>query len=47
MEKFKIKYQKGSDILIQIIEANDTSEAMYLFYMANRNTDILDIQKVR
>lgn len=47
MEEFKIKYQKGPDILIQTIKANDTREAMYLFYMENRNTDILDIQKVR
>lgn len=47
MENFKIKYQKGSDILIQNIKANDTREAMYLFYMQNKNVDILDIQKVR
>lgn len=47
MKEFEIKYQKGSDILIQNIKANDVKEAMYLFYMENRNTDILDIQKVR
>lgn len=47
MENFKITFQKGSDILIQNIKANDTREAMYLFYMDNRNADILDIQKVR
>lgn len=47
MENFKIKYQKGSDILIQNIKANDTREAMYLFYMQNKNVDILSIEKVR
>lgn len=46
MKKFKIKYQKGSDILIENIEATDKKEAMYLFYMNNRNTDILDIEEV-
>lgn len=47
MEEFKIKYQKGFDILVQTIKANDTREAMYLFYMQNKNVDILDIVKVR
>lgn len=47
MENFKITFQKGSNILIQNIKANDTREAMYLFYMENKNVDILDIQKVR
>lgn len=46
MKKYKIKYQKGSDILIENIQANDVKEAMYLFYMTNRNTDILDIEEV-
>ena len=30
MKEFKIKYQKGFDILIQTIKANDIKEAMYL-----------------
>lgn len=47
MEEFKIKYQKGFDILVQTIKSNDTREAMYLFYMQNKNVDILDIVKVR
>lgn len=45
MEEFKIKYQKGSDIYVENIKAKSKEEAIYLFYMNNRNTDILEIKR--
>lgn len=45
MEEFKIKYQKGSDIYIEKIKAKSKEEAIYLFYMNNRNVDILEIKR--
>ena len=45
MEEFKIKYQKESDIYVENIKAKNKEEAMYLFYMNNRNTDILEIKR--
>lgn len=46
MKKYKIKYQRGSNILVATIEATNTKEACYLFYMNNSQDDILDIVEV-
>lgn len=46
MKVFKIKYQKGTSILITKIKATNKKEAMYLFYMNFIGTDILDIEEV-
>lgn len=45
MEEFKIKYQKGTNIYNENIKAKNKEEAMYLFYMNNRNADILEIKR--
>lgn len=44
--KYKIKYQKGFDIYIENIEAESKSEAVYFFYMKNKNADILEMKEV-
>jgi len=44
MQEFRIKYQKGLNIYVEIIKANSKNEARYLFYMKNRNADILEIE---
>lgn len=46
MEKWEIKYQKGNDILLTEISANDKYEAIYLFYMRNRNNDLIEINEI-
>ncbi|MCI8486669.1 MAG: hypothetical protein HFJ20_06320 [Clostridia bacterium] len=46
MKIYKIKYQKGFDIYIDNIKANSKPEAVYFFYMNNKNVDILDIKEV-
>ena len=46
MKNYKIKYQKGFDICIENIKAKSKPEAVYFFYMNNKNVDILDIQEV-
>jgi hypothetical protein len=46
MKKYRIKYQKYSNIRIDNIEATNKEEAMYLFYMNNRGCDILEIKEV-
>lgn len=46
MNNYKIKYQKGFDICIDNIKAINKPEAVYFFYMNNRNVDILDIEEV-
>lgn len=46
MKNYKIKYQKGFDIHIDNIKATSKPEAVYFFYMNNRNVDILDIEEV-
>ncbi len=45
MQEYRIKYQKGSDIYVENIKAKNKEEAIYLFYMNNRNTDILEIKR--
>ena len=46
MKNYKIKYQQGSDIFITFVKAECKSNAMYLFYIDNLNTDILEIEEV-
>lgn len=46
MKKYRIKYQKSSNIRIDNIEATNMKEAMHLFYMNNRQCDILEIKEV-
>ena len=47
MKEYEIKYQKGFDIYIEKIKAINRTEARYIFYMNNRNTDILEIKEVK
>ena len=47
MKEYTIKYQKGFDICVENIKANSQTEARYIFYMNNRNTDILEIKEVK
>lgn len=47
MKEYKIKYQKGFDIYVEKIKAINQTEARYIFYMSNRNTDILEIKEVK
>ena len=44
MKKYRIKYQKNSNIRIENINAINQEEAMYSFYMNNRGCDILEIK---
>lgn len=44
MKEFRIRYQKGNDIYVEHIKAQNKKEAMYLFYMKNSDADILEIQ---
>ena len=46
MKNYKIKYQQGSDIFITFVKAECKSNAMYLFYIDNLNTYILEIEEV-
>lgn len=46
MNTYKIKYQRGSNIMITTIEANNKKEALYLFYMNHSQDDVLDIVEV-
>ena len=45
MQEYRIRYQKGFDIFVEKVKAHNKEEAMYLFYMNNRNTDILEIKE--
>lgn len=46
MKTYKIKYQKGSDILITEIKAETMVQARYIFYLTNSTAlDILDIKE--
>ncbi len=47
MKEYEIKYQKGFDIYVEKIKATSQTEARYIFYMNNRNTDILEIKEVK
>lgn len=46
MPKYTIKYQQGLNILLDTVEANNTTEARYNFYMnKGGGVDILDIKE--
>ncbi|MBO5478724.1 MAG: hypothetical protein J6A04_03300 [Clostridia bacterium] len=47
MKKYRIKYQKNSNIRIENISTINQKEAMYIFYMNNRGCDILEIKEVK
>ena len=46
MKKWKIKYQKGLDILVMEIEAPSKIEAERQFYMLDVLRDIISIEEV-
>lgn len=46
MKRWKIKYQKGSDILITEIKAECRRNAAYYFYVNNLACDIISIEEV-
>ena len=46
MKEYRIKYQKGFNTCIDNTKATSKPEAVYFFYMNNRNVDILDIEEV-
>lgn len=46
MPKYTVKYQQGLNILLQTVEAENTTEARYNFYMTNGGgVDILEIKE--
>ena len=47
MKKWKIKYQKGNDILVQVIEAVTQKLAQWIFYMEDSQRDIISIEEVK
>lgn len=47
MKKYKIKYQKGNDILVTEIEVEEGIDPQYAFYMGDPYTDILEIEEVK
>ena len=47
MKKYRIKYKKGDNIYIKNIQANNHEEAVHIFYMDDRNADILEIKDVK
>ena len=47
MKKYRIKYKKGHNIYIKNIQANNQEEAVYIFYMDDRNAGILEIKEVK
>lgn len=48
MKKYKIKYQKGNDIFIKIIEGQAIEEAIYKLYMSNdKCIDILKVEEIK
>lgn len=46
MKKYKIKYQKGNDILVAEIEVEEGINPQYAFYMSDSYADILEITEV-
>ena len=46
MKKYKIKYQKGNDILITEIEVEENIKPAYAFYMSDPYADIISIEEV-
>lgn len=46
MKKYKIKYQKGNDILVTEIEVEESINPQYAFYMSDPYADILEITEV-
>lgn len=47
MKKYKIKYQKGNDILVTEIEVEEGIEPQYAFYMSDPYADIISIEEVK
>lgn len=47
MKKYKIKYQKGNDILVTEIEVEEGINPQYAFYMSDPYADILEITEVK
>ena len=45
-KKYKIKYQKGNDILITELEVEEGINPQYAFYMGNPYADIIEIKEV-
>lgn len=45
MKKYKIKYQKGNDILIDYIEADTKEQAQMRFYLIDVLRDIISIEE--
>ena len=46
MKKYKIKYQKGNDILTTELEIEEGINPQYAFYMGNPYADIISIEEV-
>ena len=46
MKKYKIKYQKGNDILVTEIEVEEAVNPQYAFYMSDPYVDIISIEEV-
>lgn len=46
MKKWKIKYQRGSDICIMTLESEE-DEFQYRFYMMHPDCDIISIEEVK
>lgn len=47
MKKYKIKYQKGNDILVTELEVEEGVDPQYAFYMSDIHADILEIEEVK
>lgn len=47
MKKYKIKYQKGNDILVTEIKVEDGVNPQYAFYMGDPYADIISIEEVK
>lgn len=47
MKKYKIKYQKGNDILVTEIEVEESVNPQYAFYMSDPYADIISIEEVK
>lgn len=46
MKKYKIKYQKGNEILVTEIEVEEGIDPQYAFYMSDPYADIISIKEV-
>lgn len=45
MKVYKIKYNQNSNIYIDKVKAKNQKEAVYIFYMNNKNADILEVKE--